>query len=41
MPLLKRPLRLAGCIIGRLAAPIERAAARGTAYTAVFRKAPG
>jgi hypothetical protein len=38
--LLKRPFRLAGRVIGKLAAPIERAAGRGSAYTAVFRKPP-
>jgi len=31
-------LRLAGSIVGRILAPIERAEGRGSAYTAVFRK---
>lgn len=38
---LKRPLRLAGRLIAHVAAPLERAEGKGSAYTAVFRKAPG
>jgi 2-polyprenyl-3-methyl-5-hydroxy-6-metoxy-1,4-benzoquinol methylase len=34
----KRPLRLAGRLIGNLAAPLDRARGKGSAYTAVFRK---
>jgi 2-polyprenyl-3-methyl-5-hydroxy-6-metoxy-1,4-benzoquinol methylase len=37
---IKSPLRLAGRLVGMLAAPLDRAEGRGTAYTAVFRKAP-
>lgn len=35
---LKRPLRLAGRVLGRLAAPFDRIEGKGSAYTAVFRK---
>jgi len=34
----RKGLRLAGSIVGRILAPIERAEGRGSAYTAVFRK---
>jgi SAM-dependent methyltransferase len=36
--LLKRPLRLAGRIAGKLAAVMDNREGRGSAYTAVFRK---
>lgn len=36
--LLKRPMRLAGRLVGKLAAPVDRAKGKGSAYTAVFRK---
>lgn len=35
---LKRPLRLAGRILGKLATPIDGLEGKGSAYTAVFRK---
>jgi 2-polyprenyl-3-methyl-5-hydroxy-6-metoxy-1,4-benzoquinol methylase len=35
---LRRPMRLAGRILGKLAAPIDAVEGRGAAYTAVFRK---
>ncbi|HZN86676.1 MAG TPA: class I SAM-dependent methyltransferase [Burkholderiales bacterium] len=35
---LKRPLRLAGRVLGKLAALIDNREGRGSAYTAVFRK---
>lgn len=36
---LKRPMRLAGRLVGKLAAPLDQVKGKGSAYTAVFRRA--
>jgi len=39
LPAFKRPMRLAGRLVGRLAAPLDHVEGKGSAYTVVFRKA--